>query len=172
VNLPFNFPVDLSNKRSLVTAGGILLPLLLLLLVVAPLNNKSKELDKKLAKTRKDLTEITTLSDSYITLSAGLPKRNKTFNASKSMSAEVEELARKLGMEKNIKRMTPKFDAVNKRQEELSITISGLPLASLADFLEKLYRSPVGINVRRARIKAGYEKRDNLDVEFTLVPAI
>lgn len=171
MKLPFNFPVDLRDKRNLM-AGGILLAALLFLLVVAPLNNKSKELDKKLAKIRENLTEIATLSDSYIALSARLPKRSKTLVAGKSMSAEVEGLTRKLGMEKNIKRMTPKFDTGNKRQEELSITISGLPLASLADFLEKLYSLPVGINVRRARIKAGYEQRGDLDVELTLVPSI
>ncbi|GMT41825.1 MAG: hypothetical protein IEMM0002_0236 [bacterium] len=171
MNLPFNIPIDLSQKRRVAAVAAILIPLLLFFVVILPLQSRSKRMDLKLVKARKDLKEITTLADEYITLSAGIPRRNKKPSASTSMSAEVEKLARALGIEKNIKRMTPKFDAAKKRQEELSVTISNLPLLSLVDILEKLYRSPSGINVWRARIKAGYEKREYLDVELTLTPA-
>ena len=67
--------------------------------------------------------------------------------------------------------MTPKLDAAKKRQEELAVTITDIHLATLVDLLEKLYQSPNAMNVRRARLKSGFEKPDRLEVELTLTPA-
>ncbi len=159
------------NRAAVVIAAGAVL-LLFLTLVVTPLNDRSRSMDGKIEKARRDLKEIVELADEYIKLSAGLPGRVTSKRAARSLSGEVERLARELGIEKKIKRMTPKLDVARKKQEELALTVTELPLAVFVDLMEKLYESPAAINVRRARIKAGFEKPENLEVELTLKPAL
>lgn len=156
-------------SAQLIAAGAVLI--LFITLIVMPLNARSKSMDGKIEKARKDLKEITALADEYIELSAGMPGGPPAKNAGGSMSGSLEKLARELAIEKNIKRMTPKLDAAKKRQEELAVTITDIHLATLVDLLEKLYQPPNAMSVRRARLKSGFEKPDRLDVELTLTPA-
>jgi len=169
-----NLPAYLREFRQnvsaqLIGAGAVLI--LFITLIVIPLNARSKSMDGKIEKARKDLKEITALADEYIKLSAGMPDEPPIKSAGGSMSGRMEKLARELAIENNIKRMTPKLDAAKKRQEELALTITDIHLATLVDLLEKLYQSPNAINVRRARLKSGFEKPDKLEVELTLTPA-
>lgn len=157
-------------SAQLMGAGAILI--LFITLVVTPLNASSKTMNVKIEKARKELKEITALANEYIKLSAALP-RNAAIKKSSggSLSGSLEKMARELAIENNIKRMTPKLDAAKKRQEELALTIADIQIATLVDLLEKLYESPNAINVRRARLKSGFEKPELLEVELTLTDA-
>jgi type II secretory pathway component PulM len=159
------------NRAAQAVAVSVVLALFFTFIVI-PLNNSSKSMDGKIEKARHDLKEITMLADEYTKLSAILPGRTPSKKAAGSMSGELERLARELGIEKNIKRMTPKLDASRKKQEELALTVTNLPLPVFVDLLEKLHESPAAIKVRRARIKSGFEKPENLEVELTLTPAV
>ena len=166
-----NLPAYLRDFRNnlpaqLIGAGAIFI--LFITLIVIPLNGRSKSMDGKIEKARKDLREISALADEYIKISASLPRQTETKRTSGSMSSRLEKLASKLAIANNIKRMTPKLDAAKTRQEELALTLTDLHLSTLVDLLENLYTSPNALNVRRARLKSGFEKPDTLEVELTL----
>ena len=158
------------NRTALLGAAAAAL-IFFLTLVVTPLNDRARSLDSKLDKARGDLKEIALLADEYIKLSSGISTKIASKKTAGSLSVEVDKLMRKLGIEKKIKRMTPKLDSAKKKQIELGITVTELPLAALVDLLENLYESPAGINIKRARIKPGFKNLDNLEVELTLAPA-
>ena len=158
------------NRTAILAAAAAAL-VFFLMLVVTPLNNRARSIDSKIDKARGDLKEIAQLVDEYIKLSSGMPGKISSKKTAGSLSGEVDKLVRKLGIEKKIKRMTPKLDSAKKKQIELGLTVTELPLAVFIDLLENLYESPAAINIRRARIKPGFKNRDNLEVELTLVPA-
>lgn len=166
-----NLPPYLRGFRKNVSAqliGGAALIILFITLIVLPLNGRSRSMDVKIEKARKDLREITAMADEYIKLSAALPAERQIKKIGGSMSARMEKLARELKIENNIKRMTPKLDASKKRQAELAVTVTDIDIETLVGLLEKLYKSPNAMNVRRARLKSGFDKPEKLEIQLTL----
>lgn len=167
MNLPTYFRGFRKNiPAQLIGAGALLI--LFITFIVIPLNSRSISMEAKINKARINLREITGLADEYIKLSAALPGEKQVKNAGGSLSSNMEKLARELAIENNIKRMTPKLDASKKREEELALTLTEIQLTTLVRLLEKLYQSPNALNIRRARLKSGFEKPDKLEVELTL----
>ncbi len=153
---------NINRKKSLklaLFAGA----LVLISLIVFSMIEKSDELDRKLAKAREKLGDITAAAERYTAISKSAPP---AFHGSPSanLTLEVERLARKSGLGKSIEKISPKQGG-----KELTLSIAGVELYSFVDFLKNLKLSPSGIIVKRAVVKRSFEKKDKLEVSLTLI---
>lgn len=154
------------NRKNLVLGAisAIGLVWLFFAFVVSPMTEKSERLDRKISKAQIQLEEISKTADDFLRISALAP-RGTTGGA--PISTEVQKHAGALGIRDKIKRMTP-IPGLNNQPPELGLAISDISLPVLVDFLKRLYESPMAVNVKLAKIKTVYEKRNRLEVELTL----
>ncbi len=146
--------------------------ILFIMMAVLPMMEESRELDRKLAKTRGKLAEISRLAEKYAQVSAMIPASLKKTGSSANLVEETEKIARRLGIRSNIKKISPVFDKRKTRKKELAVSITSIPLASLVGFVKNLRGSPEGIRVERALIKPIWGNRNLLNAELTLAQGL
>lgn len=148
-----------------VIAAGLLW--LFAALIIMPMNERSAILDRKIEKAERDLKEITRLANRYMDQASRLPKSRKLIEAG-PLTTKVEKIARGLGVDKSIKRMSPVPSKSKTAKEELAVSISDLSFFLFVDFLQKLHESPSAINITGASVKTVFEGRENISAEITL----
>jgi len=162
----------MDTKKLTVVGGAVFALILFIVMAVFPMMERSRELDRKLKKTRGELAEISGLAEKYEHVSAMIPASMKKAGSGKNLAGEVEKIARGLGIRSNIKKISPVFDKRKKRRKELAVSINSIPLASFVGFLQKLHGSPEGIRVERALIKPAWGNRNLLNAELTLAQGL
>ena len=159
------------RKRLLFAVAGVLLAWAVMSAVISPMIDAYQEMDGRIRDARRDLQKITELADKYITMSASLPPALRTETTSAPILSTVENISRRLGIEKSIERMTPSQNPKNKNEEQLGVTIASLPYGKFIDFLQGLHESGSPVAVKRAKITAAFDNRNNVNAELTLIKA-
>jgi type II secretory pathway component PulM len=162
----------MNSKKLTIAGGAVFVFILFIVMAVFPMMERSRELDRKLKKTRVELAEISRLAEKYAQVSAMIPASLKKAGSGKNLAGEVEKIARGLGIRNNIKKISPVFDKRKKRKKELAVSINSIPLASFVGFVRKLHGSPEGIRVQRALIKPVWGNRNLLNAELTIVQGL
>ncbi|MBI5179349.1 MAG: type II secretion system protein M [Nitrospinae bacterium] len=160
-------PSQNRRKLALFAVAGLLLAWAAVGGLFLPLQEESAKLDRKIREARRDLQQMREMADRHISLTASLPQGMRTDSAGAPLLAEAETISRRLGIEKNIKQMSP-APSTRGRGEELTVTISNIPYPVLVDFLQSLYESPSAISVRRAAISASFANRAQVNAELAL----
>lgn len=140
--------------------------------VIMPLLETSALLDHKIRVARQDLTKTSELADRYIALSAKLPsmlKQDGTVGG--PVSAEIENIAARLGANKFINKITPSTNPKTGNQDEVTATFDKIPYPLLIDLLQGVFDSSSGIGVLRGRITVTYDNRSNVNAEITFTKA-
>jgi len=160
-----------NRRRLLFAVAGVLLAWVVVSMVISPLIDAYQEMDDKIKSSKSDLVKITDLADKYITKSSQLPPALRTESTSAPILSTVEGISRRLGIEKNIERMTPGQNPKNKNEEQLGVVITSLPYAKFIDFLQGLHEYGSPVAVRRAKITTTFDNRNNVNAELTLIKA-
>jgi hypothetical protein len=90
-------------------------------------------------------------------------------DAGGSILSVVESIMRRMGIEKNIDKLTPGINPKNRNEEELSFNITALPYPKFVEFLQAIYESGSTINVKKAKIAPAFDNRSVVNAEMTLV---
>lgn len=160
-------PSQNRRKLALFAIAGLLLAWAVIGGFIMPLQDESAKLDRKIRESRRDLQQMKEMADRYISLTASLPQGMRGASTGAPLLDEAENLVRRLGIEKNIKQMSP-GPSGRGRGEELAISITNISYPVLVDFLQGFYESPSAISVRRAAISASFANRAQVNAELTL----
>lgn len=136
--------------------------------VVMPAVERSGALDRKIRAARLEQEKVAEMAERYTRLSASLPPALKGNEPPKtSISDDVGSIARRLGADRYIKRLTPSVNPRTGRQDEVAANIEGIPYTLLIDLLQGVYDSSSAISVRRARVGVTFDNRNNVNAEIT-----
>jgi len=162
-------PFSNYDKRTIYAISGGVALALFIGLVIIPLISRSSDLDGKLEKSRKNLTEIIALAEKYQSLLMSSPQGLRNQRSNEPLSVIVEKSARKAGIGENISKMTPKLAGGKNREEEILVSFSSVSLTPLVEFLKDIQISPAGISVQKGVISTSFENEERLDANLTIV---
>ncbi len=117
---------------------------------------------------REDLTRFLNLSERYRDLEAGLAEAQHRMSgpvSGASLLAELETMARRLGVQDQIVSMKPATVKLESGIEESSVEmrVEKLDMKSLVDFLAGLEEKDGSVQVRKLRIKKRFDDPSLLD---------
>ncbi len=162
--------INLSQReqRVLIGAGAVFVLLILYLTVDSVLQGYDR-LETKIAKTRKEVENLTQLREEYMEahkqleeVKTKLDRMEKGF----SMLSFIEDLANKQNIRENIGSVKPKELPLNDDYNEsiVELKMDNVTLPDLVDFIYKIENSGHLLKVKRLRIKTRFDNRDLLNV--------
>jgi general secretion pathway protein M len=157
------------RERTLVMAGGIVLGLsLLFLLIVDPLLDKLDRLERQTVRKQKDLAELTALSQGYLTKRDRLVKIESRMPANDShfsLLTFMEEAATTAQVRERITSMQPQVQSLAQGYEETAVDLrlDGIQLPELLALLVAIDRAPYDLHVRHLQIRPKFDNPVNID---------
>ncbi len=157
------------RERTLVMAGGIVLGLsLLFLLIVDPLLDKLDRLERQTVRKQKDLTELTALIQGYLTKRDHLAKIESRMPANGShfsLLTFMEEAATTAQVRERITSMQPQVQSLAQGYEETAVDLrlDGIQLPELLALLVAIDRAPYDLHVRHLQIRPKFDSPVNID---------
>jgi general secretion pathway protein M len=157
------------RERTLVMAGGIVLGLsLLFLLIVDPLLDKLDRLERQAVRKQKDLTELALLSQDYLAKRDRLAKIESRMPANDShfsLLTFMEEAATTAQVRERITSMQPQVQSLAQGYEETAVDLrlDGINLPELLALLVAIDRAPYDLHVRHLQIRPKFDNPVNID---------
>ena len=157
------------RERTLVLAGGIVLGLsLLFILIVDPLLDTLDRLNRQEIRKQKDLAELTVLGQAYLakrdrlTLTESrMPGTDSHF----SLLTFMEEAATTAHVRERITSMQPQVQSLAQGYQETAVDLrlDGIQLPDLLALLVAIDQAPYDLQVRHLQIRPKFDNPVNLD---------
>lgn len=160
-------PNETGRKSVLIVIATLLGSWVFIGSIIMPALEKSETLDRKIRSARLDYKKAIDLSEQYIRQSARLPADMKGDSPKTSITDDIESIARRLGADRHIKRLSPSVNPKTGRQDEVTADISAIPYTLLIDLLRGIYDSSSAINIHRAKVTVTFDNRNNVNAELT-----
>lgn len=157
------------RERTLVLAGGIVLGLsLLFVLIVDPLLDNLNRLERQALRKQKDLAELAQLGQSYLVKRERLSKvesRMPGADSHFSLLTFMEEAATTAEVRERITGMQPHVQSLAQGYQETAVDLrlEGVQLPELLALLATIDRAPYDLHVRRLQIRPKFDNPVNLD---------
>lgn len=157
------------RERTLVLAGGLVLGLsLLLVLIVDPLLDTLDRLERQEVRKQKELAELAVLGQAYLT------KRDRlTLTESRMPGADshfslltfMEEAATTAHVRERITSMQPQVQSLAQGYEETAVDLrlDGIQLPDLLALLVAIDQAPYDLQVHHLQIRPKFDNPANLD---------
>lgn len=157
------------RERMIVLVGGIVVGLsLLFVLVIDPLLATYDKLERQTARKKKDLHELSLLTQEYTA------KRERLANAERRLPAAddrfslmtfMEEAATAAKVRDRIAGMQPQVQTLSQGYEETAVDLrlEGVQLPELLALLVAIDRAPYDLQVRHLKIRPKFDNPVNLD---------
>ncbi len=157
------------RERTLVLAGGIVLGLsLLFILIVDPLLDTLDRLDRQEIRKQKDLAELTVLGQAYLakrdrltSTESRMPRSDSHF----SLLTFMEEAATTAHVREHITSMQPQVQSLAQGYQETAVDLrlDGIQLPDLLALLVAIDQAPYDLQVRHLQIRPKFDNPVNLD---------
>ena len=157
------------RERTFVLAGGILLGLsLLFVLIVDPLLDTLDRLERQEVRKQKDLAELAALGraslakrDRLALTESRMPGTDSHF----SMLTFMEEAATTAHVRERITGMQPQVQSLAQGYEETAVDLrlDGIQLPDLLSFLVAIDQAPYNLHVRHLQIRPKFDNPVNID---------
>lgn len=163
------------RERKLVLAGGIVLGLsLLFVLIVDPLLDKLDRLERQAARKQKDLTELALLSQDYLVKRNRLAKVESRMPASDShfsLLTFMEEAATTAQVRERIMSMQPQVQTLPQGYEETAVDLrlEGVQLPEVLALLVAIDQAPYDLHVRHLQIRPKFDNPVNMDATIRVL---
>ena len=157
------------RERTLVLAGGILLGLsLLFVLIVDPLLDSLDRLQRQEVRKQKDLAELSVLGQAYLAKRDRLTKaesRMPAANSHFSLLTFMEEAATNAHVRERITGMQPQRQSLAQGDEETAVDLrlEGIQLPDLLALLVAIDQAPYDLQVRHLQIRPKFDNPVNID---------
>ncbi|WHZ30361.1 MAG: hypothetical protein OJF51_005164 [Nitrospira sp.] len=157
------------RERTLVLAGGIVLGLsLLFVLIVDPLLDSLDRLERQEVRKRKDLAELAVLGQAYLAKRDRLAKSENRMPGTDSHFSLVtfmEEAATGAHVRERITGMQPQQQLLAQGYEETSVDLrlEGIQLPDLLALLIAIDQAPYDLHVRHLQIRPKFDNPVNID---------
>jgi general secretion pathway protein M len=158
-----------SRERTIVLAGGIIVGLsLLFVLVVDPILATFERLDRQAIRKEKDLKELTRLSRDYkakqdrlTAIESRMPLPDSRF----SLVTFMEEAAASVRVRERITGMQPQVQSLAQGYQETAVDLrlEGVQLPELLALLVAIDRAPYALHVRHLQVRPKFDNPANLD---------
>lgn len=163
------------RERTLVMAGGIVLGLsLIFLLIVDPLLDKLDRLERQIARKQKDLTELAALSQAYLTKRDRLTKvesRMPTIDSHFSLLTFMEEAATTAQVRERITSVQPQVQTLAQGYEETAVDLrlEGVQLPEVLALLVAIDHAPYDLHVRHLQLRPKFDNPVNMDATIRVI---
>ncbi len=157
------------RERTLVLAGGVVLGLsLLFVLIVDPLLDNLDRLERQAMRKQKDLTELALLGQSYLakrdhlsTIESRMPHAESRF----SLLTFIEEAATTTQVREHITGMQPHVQSLAQGYQETAVDLrlENVQLPELLALLAAIDQAPYDLHVRHLQIRPKFDNPVNLD---------
>ncbi len=153
----------------LVLAGGVVVGFsLLFVLIVDPLLDNLERLDRQAVRKQKELTELASLGQSYLTKRDRLSKVEGRMPAAEShfsLLTFMEEAATTAQVRERITSMQPHVQSLAQGYQETAVDLrlEGIQLPELLAFLATIDQAPYDLHVRHLQIRPKFDNPVNLD---------
>ncbi|MBX3326670.1 MAG: type II secretion system protein GspM [Nitrospira sp.] len=157
------------RERMLVLAGGVVVGFsLLFVLIVDPLLDNLERLDRQAVRKQKELTELASLGQSYLTKRDRLSKIEGRMPAAEShfsLLTFMEEAATTAQVRERITSMQPHVQSLAQGYQETAVDLrlEGIQLPELLAFLATIDQAPYDLHVRHLQIRPKFDNPVNLD---------
>ncbi|MBS0168469.1 MAG: type II secretion system protein M [Nitrospira sp.] len=157
------------RERMLVLAGGVVVGFsLLFVLIVDPLLDNLERLDRQAVRKQKELTELASLGQSYLTKRDRLSKVEGRMPAAEShfsLLTFMEEAATTAQVRERITSMQPHVQSLAQGYQETAVDLrlEGIQLPELLAFLATIDQAPYDLHVRHLQIRPKFDNPVNLD---------
>ena len=157
------------RERTLVLAGGIVLGLsLLFVLIVDPLLDSLDRLERQEVRKQKDLAELAVLGQTYLAKRDRLAKSENRMPGTDSHFSLVtfmEEAATTAHVRERITGMQPQQQSLAQGYEETSVDLrlESIQLPDLLALLIAIDQAPYALHVRHLQIRPKFDNPVNID---------
>jgi general secretion pathway protein M len=157
------------RERTLVLAGGIVLGLsLLFVLIVDPLLDSLDRLERQEVRKQKDLAELAVLGQTYLAKRDRLAKSENRMPGTDSHFSLVtfmEEAATGAHVRERITGMQPQQQSLAQGYEETSVDLrlESIQLPDLLALLIAIDQAPYALHVRHLQIRPKFDNPVNID---------
>ncbi len=157
------------RERTLVLAGGIVLGLsLLFILIVDPLLNTLDRLERQEVRKQKELAELAVLSQAYLVKRDRLTKTESRMPGADrhfSLLTFMEEAATTAHVRERITSMQPQVQSLAQGYQETAVDLrlDGIQLPDLLALLVAIDQAPYDLQVRHLQIRPKFDNPVNLD---------
>jgi general secretion pathway protein M len=158
-----------SRERTIVLAGGIIVGLsLLFVLVVDPLLATFDRLERQTARKEKDLKELALLSQDYTAkrdrlavIEGRMPPPDSEF----SLVTFMEDAAAAAHVRERITGMQPQVQSLAQGYQETAVDLrlEGVQLPELLAVLLAIDQAPYGLHVQHLQVRPKFDNPTNLD---------
>jgi len=163
------------RERMIVLAGGIVVGLsLLLIIVVDPLLAKLERLERQALRKQKEIKELTILGQEYTTKRERLAeadRRMPTPDSQFSLLTFMEEAATRAGVRDWITGMQPQVQSVAQGYQETAVDLrlEGVQLPELLALLVVIDQAPYKLQVRHLQIRPKFDNPVYLDATIRVL---
>lgn len=157
------------RERTLVLAGGIVLGLsLLFILIVDPLLDTLDRLGRQEIRKQKDLAELAALGQAYLAKRDRLAKTERRMpeaDSHFSLLTFMEEAATTARVRERITSMQPQVQSLAQGYEETAVDLrlDGIQLPDLLALLVVIDQAPYDLHVRHLQIRPKFDNPANID---------
>ncbi|NJL17892.1 MAG: type II secretion system protein M [Nitrospira sp.] len=163
------------RERTLVLAGGVVLGLsLMFLLIVDPLLDTLDRLERQAVRKQKDLTELAALSQAYLTkrdrlamVESRMPANDSHF----SLLTFMEEAATTAHVRERITSMQPQVQTLAQGYEETAVDLrlEGVQLPDILALLAAIDHAPYDLHVRHLQMRPKFDNPVNMDATIRVL---
>lgn len=163
------------RERTLVLAGGVVLGLsLVFLLIVDPLLDTLDRLERQAVRKQKDLTELAALSQAYLTkrdrlamVESRMPANDSHF----SLLTFMEEAATTAHVRERITSMQPQVQTLAQGYEETAVDLrlEGVQLPDILALLAAIDHAPYDLHVRHLQMRPKFDNPVNMDATIRVL---
>ncbi|HWP35693.1 MAG TPA: type II secretion system protein GspM [Thermodesulfobacteriota bacterium] len=158
------------RERWMVGGGAVAVALLLVYaLVVAPLLERSRDLDRLIAQKEREYAEIVRLREEYRRARAELAAieaRLARTGADFQLLSFLEGLAARTGVRDRIAYMRPQAAAAagRFREQAVELRLDGVTINQLVQLLAQVVEAPQALRIKRLSVVTRYDNANRLDV--------
>jgi general secretion pathway protein M len=167
-----NFFRNLGTRERIfvMTAGLVVLLVLLFMVVIDPLLAHSARLDRQIVTAQRELQELQTLQRTYQRHKSILDRINTQLKRQQNFAlfSRLEELAGQAGIKNKILSMrpTPRPPSDAYDEEQVEIKMEGVTLEQLIQYLYQVENSPQFMKIKSLYIKPRLDNRQILSATF------
>jgi general secretion pathway protein M len=159
------------DKLVIIVGGMAVILFLFYRFGLSPALERLRTLDRLIATKERELHQMKTLREAYLTQKHLLEKVNSNLaerGADFAIFSFLEDLANKTGIKDNIKYMNPAVTTPGElfRESSVEMRLEGISLQQLTQYVYDIERAPQLLRVRRMHIKPRAANPDLLDVTF------
>jgi general secretion pathway protein M len=160
------------REKWMLAGGGVVIVLVLFYQFgLSPALVRLRLLDRLVAQKEREVHEMKTLRDTYLTQKSLMEEVNRSLNQRGqefAIFSFLEDLANKVGVKNNIMYMKPALATVGElyRESSVEMRLEGIGVQQLIRYLYDIERAPQLLRVRRMHIKPRAANPDLLDVTF------